>query len=124
MSIGGAPVGCGGAVAPGIILRITSPFIVHRHSGIVFAFTEVTGRLRWRQSVGAVLGCLPEYRSCPTRDIPRSMGVSSDSLVSFSPTNVNPRKLEHGFKMICAGIPYTLPSGHEENDVPTFWPLL
>ena len=40
------------------------------------------------------------------------------------PTNVNPRKLEHGFKMICAGIPYTLPSGHKENDVPTFWLLL
>ena len=30
------------------------------------------------------------------------------------------RKLEHGFRMIRAGIPYTLPEGHEENDVPTF----
>ena len=37
---------------------------------------------------------------------------------------VNPRKLEHGFRRIRAGIPYTLPSGQEENDVPTFWLLL
>ena len=37
---------------------------------------------------------------------------------------VNPRKLEHGFRMISAGIPYTLPQGQEENDVPTFWLLL
>ena len=31
---------------------------------------------------------------------------------------VNPRKLEHGFRMMNAGIPYT------ENDVPTLWLLL
>ena len=37
---------------------------------------------------------------------------------------VNPRKLEHGFRMISAGIPYTLPLGQEENDVPSFWLLL
>ena len=29
------------------------------------------------------------------------------------------RKLEHGFRMIRAGIPYALPQGHEDNDVPT-----
>ena len=37
---------------------------------------------------------------------------------------VNPRKLEHGFRMMSAGIPYTLPLGQEENDVPSFWLLL
>ena len=37
---------------------------------------------------------------------------------------VNPRKLEHGFRMIIAGIPSTLPLGQEDNDVPTFWLLL
>ena len=37
---------------------------------------------------------------------------------------VNPRKLEHGFRMICARIPSTSPSGHEDNDVPTFRLLL
>ena len=31
---------------------------------------------------------------------------------------VNSRKLEHRFRMIHAGIPFTL--GHEANDVPTF----
>ena len=36
----------------------------------------------------------------------------------------NPRKLEHGFRRISARIPYTLPQGHEANDVPTFWLLL
>ena len=35
---------------------------------------------------------------------------------------VNPRKLEHGFRMIVAGIPFSL--GHEDNDVPTFSLLL
>ena len=39
-------------------------------------------------------------------------------------TIVNPRKLEHSFRRIGAGIPYTLLSGHEANDVPTFWLLL
>ena len=34
---------------------------------------------------------------------------------------VNPRKLEHGFRRILARIPYTLPEGHEDIDVPTFW---
>ena len=36
---------------------------------------------------------------------------------------VNPRKLEQGsrLRMINAGIPYTVPYGHEENDVPIFW---
>ena len=37
---------------------------------------------------------------------------------------MNPRKLEHGFRIIGAGIPYTLPEGHGANDVPTFWLLL
>ena len=37
---------------------------------------------------------------------------------------MNPRKLEHGFRMINVGIRYTLPSGHDDNDVPTFWLLL
>ena len=37
---------------------------------------------------------------------------------------MNPRKLEHGFRRISARIPYTLPEGHEDNDVPTFWLLL
>ena len=37
---------------------------------------------------------------------------------------VEARKLEHGFRRISARIPYTLPKGHEENDVPTFWLLL
>ena len=39
---------------------------------------------------------------------------------------VNPRKLEHNhrFRMISAGIPHALPSGHEDNDVPIFWLLL
>ena len=31
------------------------------------------------------------------------------------------RKLEHGLRMIRAGIPYTLPLGQEDNDVPTSW---
>ena len=33
---------------------------------------------------------------------------------------VNPRKLEYRFRMIHAGIPFTLLFGHEANDVPTF----
>ena len=37
---------------------------------------------------------------------------------------MSPRKLEHGFRMTSAGIPYTSPSGHEDIDVPTFWLLL
>ena len=37
---------------------------------------------------------------------------------------VEARKLEHGFRRISARIPYTLPQGHEDNDVPTFWLLL
>ena len=37
---------------------------------------------------------------------------------------VKPRKLQHGFRMVLAGIPYTLPDGREENDVPTFWLVL
>ena len=36
---------------------------------------------------------------------------------------VEARKLEHGFGRIRARIPYTLPEGHEDNDVPTFWLL-
>ena len=36
------------------------------------------------------------------------------------PSIVNPRKLEHGFRMISAGIPYTFPQGQEEHDVPNF----
>ena len=37
---------------------------------------------------------------------------------------VNPRKLEHGFKMTSAGIPYVLPEGHADIDVPTLWLFL
>ena len=37
---------------------------------------------------------------------------------------MNPRELEHQFRMIHAGIAYTLLYGHEANDVPTFWLLL
>ena len=37
---------------------------------------------------------------------------------------VEARKLEHGFRRIRARIPFHLPSGHEDNDVPTFWLLL
>ena len=37
---------------------------------------------------------------------------------------VNPRKLEHRFRMILAGIPYALLYGQQDNDVPTFWLLL
>ena len=37
---------------------------------------------------------------------------------------MNPRKLEHGFRMICAGVVSTLVSGHEDNDGTTFWLLL
>ena len=48
-------------------------------------------------------------------------GVCSGAFVG---SIVNPRKLEHGFRMISAGIPYTLPLGQEENDVPSFWLLL
>ena len=33
----------------------------------------------------------------------------------------NPRKLEHGFRLMIAGTPYTLPWGQEENDAPTCW---
>ena len=36
---------------------------------------------------------------------------------------MNPRKLEHRFRMILAGIPYTFLCGHQGNDVPTFWLL-
>ena len=39
-------------------------------------------------------------------------------------STVNPRKLEHGFRMISSGIPSKSPEGHEDNDVPTFWLLL
>ena len=37
---------------------------------------------------------------------------------------MNPRKLEHGFRRFGAGIPYSLPEGNEDIDVPTFWLLL
>ena len=43
---------------------------------------------------------------------------------SLKIVTANPRKLEHGFRRIVAGIPYTLPAGHEDYDVPTFWLLL
>ena len=34
---------------------------------------------------------------------------------------MNPRKLEHRFRMILAGIPYAFLYGLQDNDVPTFW---
>ena len=37
---------------------------------------------------------------------------------------MNPRKSENGLRVIGARIPYTLLSGHEDNDVPAFWLLL
>ena len=37
---------------------------------------------------------------------------------------VEARKLEHGFRRISARIPYTLPSGDENNDVPILGVLL
>ena len=37
---------------------------------------------------------------------------------------MKPRKLEHGFRRFGARIPYSLPEGHEDIDVPTFWLLL
>ena len=33
---------------------------------------------------------------------------------------VNPRKLEHGLRMICPGIPDTLLKEHEDNDCSSF----
>ena len=39
-------------------------------------------------------------------------------------STVEARKLEHSFRRISARIAYTLPKGHEDNDVPTFWLLL
>ena len=36
---------------------------------------------------------------------------------------MNPGKLANGFRMISAGIPDPLPSGHEDNDVSIFWIL-
>ena len=32
---------------------------------------------------------------------------------------MNPRELKHRFRMILAGIRYSLLSGHDDNDVPT-----
>ena len=49
-----------------------------------------------------------------------SRGLAGQSLQS----TVNPRKLESGYRMIHAGIPYALPYMHEDNDVPTFRLLL
>ena len=40
-----------------------------------------------------------------------SLGVGPVSL------RVNPRKLEHGLRMISGRIPDTLPEGHEDNDL-------
>ena len=37
---------------------------------------------------------------------------------------VEARELEHGFRRNNARILYTLPQGHEDSDVPTFWILL
>ena len=37
---------------------------------------------------------------------------------------MNPRKLEHGFRMMNAGIPLIFLEEHEDNDVPIFWLLL
>ena len=37
---------------------------------------------------------------------------------------MNFRKLEHGFRTISAGISYTLPEGHEDSDIQSFWLLL
>ena len=34
------------------------------------------------------------------------------------------RNLEHGFRMISAGILYVFPQEREDSDVPTFWLLL
>ena len=33
---------------------------------------------------------------------------------------MTPRKLEHGFRMIRARMPYTLPEGNEDDNVPFF----
>ena len=36
---------------------------------------------------------------------------------------MNPRKLEHGFRMISAGIHSAFRQGYEDSDVPIFWRL-
>ena len=54
---------------------------------------------------------------------PACLDLRAAALVAETLT-ANPRKLEHGFRMISAGIPSALPSVHEDNDVPTFWLLL
>ena len=36
----------------------------------------------------------------------------------------DPRMLEHGFTRIRARVLHTVPAGHEDNNVPTFWLLL
>ena len=65
----------------------------------------------------------PATPSTEKRRRPNSEPQSAPPL-DPKPHTVNPRKLEHGFRRIGARIPYTLPSGHEDIDVPTFWLLL
>ena len=37
---------------------------------------------------------------------------------------MSPGRLQRGFRMMSAGIPYTVPQGHQDNDVPTVCLLL
>ena len=59
--------------------------------------------------------------SLPTQSV---VNRHETRILQYSTYIVDPRKLEHGFRRISARIPYTLPQGHEDNDVPTFWLLL
>ena len=52
------------------------------------------------------------------------MGLETDLAKALRRVTVNPRKLEHGKRMLGAGVPYFIPQGYEGNDVPTFWLLL
>ena len=51
--------------------------------------------------------------------MPYYLGDLEDhDLENFRKANL--RKMEQGFSLICAVIPYTLRYVHEDNDVPTF----
>ena len=77
----------------------------------------------------SMLGICPfsqllERRCCARGRLKSFPKATATSCQTYSTYTANPRKLEHGFRMISARIPYTLPQGHEDNNVPTFFLLL
>ena len=58
---------------------------------------------------GVYIGLQHDEVEYPGQNKPLRLFVCGDISEAPIPLTVNPRKLEHGFRRICARIPYTLP---------------